>query len=225
VTDSYIDSWNQTANMGQGANFSVRQSDIRSGLVRFELKAVPAGAIVTEATLNLWVAYVSNPSPLSVQIFMLRRPWDEDVVSWLEAETGVSWGKPGADDPVEDREAIPWGEVRVAEERKWASIDITRMVQYWVQHPEENYGLLLRGVGGTSVEYQFASSQWQQAQQRPKLLLTYELVPEAPKLRMVSGRDLLGWLMVIGGTLALLVIFVGRRPAASAAGKDKIVPS
>ena len=221
VTDTYIDAWHQTSNWGQGATFSVRQAGVRNALLRYDLKTVPSEAIVTEATLNLWVAYVSNPSTLSLRAFMLRRPWDEDAATWLEAQPGSAWTKPGADDPLEDREANPMGEAEIAGGSKWISLDVTRMVQYWVQHPEENYGLLLKGVGGTNVEHQFASSQWLQAQQRPKLLVSYELAPEAPKVRAVSVQEWGPWLMVIGGILGLMAIFLGRRLTAYARVQDE----
>ena len=222
VADTYIDSWHQASNMGQGITFSVRQPNIQNALLRYDLSTVPGETVITEATLNLWVTQASNPSSLTLQAFMLRRPWDEDAATWLEAQTGSAWGKPGAEDSVEDREAEPMGEVQISGASKWASIDITRMVQYWVQHPKENYGLLLKGVGGTSVEYQFASSQWLKVQQRPKLLVSYEPERELFERRMVSIQDLAPWLLVVAGTLGLVGIFVGRRLAAYSDVRDKV---
>ena len=209
AADTQLDAWQQEANLGQKATFGVRQNDIRLGLVRFELSGVPAKAIITSASLDLWLYYASNPGSLTLQAYLVRRPWNENTATWLEADTAIPWGGPGASDLLRDRHATPVGEVLLAGgEQRWVTVDVTSAVRHWLEHPEENYGLLLRGEGTTSVEYQFASSQWRQAQQRPKLSLSYEL--ETGAAGVSTGK---GWRWLVGALVlaALLVLLLGRR--------------
>ena len=204
VSDTYLDAWNQTATMGNVATFSVRQNGIRAGLVRFGLDDVPGNAIVIEARLELWAAYSSNPGRINLRAYNMGREWSESTASWIEAESGRPWSAPGADAPGEDRGGELAGTVGHAGAQRWASIDVTKAARQWIENPERNYGVMLKGEGGVSVEYQFASSQFQQSRLRPKLLLVYELEPD---VKAIEGGRETEFLQVLGIATALLVLF------------------
>jgi len=207
VSDTYLDAWNQEAMMGENNRFSVRQGGIRVGLIRYDLSQVPLDATITEATLNLWVTNKSNPSSLSLYAFSLHCPWQEGTATWLRPNSDTLWGAPGTNAPCGDHEDELVGEVSLGGDQEWTSIDITKAVQVWAQHPEENFGLLLIGHGGASVEYQFASSQWKDRHQRPKLLLTYELEPDVSEVAHQKMSDALRRLMLaLGVSFAMLLV-------------------
>jgi len=219
VSDTYLDRWNQSSVMGQNATFSVRQNGIRVGLIRYDLSRVPEDAILLEAKLNLWLAYSSNPGRIVLRAYRLRRPWNESAANWIEADTGEAWASPGAEG-MEDHDPEVVGEAVLEGDQKWISLDISKAVRYWLQHPEKNFGLLLRSEGGVSVEHQFASSQWRQLHQRPKLLLTYELKPKAVGAEELPRMKPLQWLGIGVFVAVLVLLLLGhRRPPAE--GEDK----
>jgi hypothetical protein len=53
------------------------------------------------------------------------------------------------------------------------TFNVTDLVRQWVAHPETNFGILLRGVGTTNLEYTISSSQNWWLSRRPKLLVVY----------------------------------------------------
>ncbi|MFH1085206.1 MAG: DNRLRE domain-containing protein, partial [Chloroflexota bacterium] len=86
---------------------------------------------------------------------------------------------------------------------RWVSLDVREAVAQWLTHPEENHGLLVRGQGGAAVEHAFASAQWEQPAQRPKLVITYELAPER-RLALVERLGPWQWAGLALGPLALV---------------------
>ncbi|MBN1400533.1 MAG: DNRLRE domain-containing protein [Anaerolineae bacterium] len=199
VSDTTLDAWRQMETMGSSSTLSVRQNGTQVALIQYDLGALPQHASVTRAQLSLWVTSSSNPGELLLRAYPLSRPWSEGGANWLETEAGVLWTGPGAED---DRATAPSGEDALSGSGKWITLDVTQAVQHWIQHPQENHGLLLRGEGQASVQHQFASSQWDQAGQRPKLIITYKMEPESgsSKTKMLTP---LHWAGLILGPLAL----------------------
>lgn len=191
--------------MGQNGSLAVRTNDVRTALVRHDIERVPTDVIVTDATLNLWVARGSNPASIALRVYVLQSSWNEGAATWLEADTGVSWADPGANSHGKDLGVEPIAEVILSEAQRWITIDVTEAAQQWATDPESNYGLILKGGGGVSVEYQLASSQAQQRDQRPKLLLTYEIEPKPVEAEAAKAIRLV-WLL--GGALAVLAVLL-----------------
>jgi hypothetical protein len=211
VDDTYLDAWFQTANMGEQSTLNVRQSNIRTPLLRYDLRSIPQDATVSEATLNLWVAESSGVGTICLQVYMMRRPWREDVANWIEADTGMTWAGAGAGGAAQDYEASLVDAVSFEGSQQWVAIDIAPAVQYWVQHPEANYGLVIKGVGATSGESRFASSQWETRQQRPKMLLSYEHKPVRTQMAWLDAlkrMSPLQWLGIITAVAAALLLLV-----------------
>ena len=220
VSDTYLDAWNQESPMGRNGTLIVRQTDVRAALIRYDLERVPTDAIVTDATLNLWVARSSNPASIPLRAYVLQSRWNEDTATWLEADTGVSWAGPGASACGEDLEAEPVAKVVLSEAQKWITIDITGAAGQWVKDPDRNHGLILKGGGGVSVQYQLASSQWRQRDQRPRLLLTYEIEPKRVEAEAAKTMKLIQWLGSALAVLAVLLLFM-TRGRASPAGDER----
>jgi hypothetical protein len=211
TTDTFLDGWSQGAVRGGAATFTVRQGNVRVGLVRFDLDRIPDDASIIEATLKLWTANASNQGQAHLRAFRLLCPWQENQANWLMASQAQAWAAPGAGDAGQDYDGTVVGQAPVWGSRNWVEVDVTSALRHWMAHPDENYGLLLRSEGGVSVEHQFASAQWLEAPQRPKLAIVYE------SGRITTGApgdiSILRWLVVAGAVIALVVLLVaGRRP-------------
>lgn len=106
------------------------------GLLRFDLRGIPEGAIIERATLRLWLASwqrpVGNWDPMDVHVYPIATPWDEETVTWNT--------KPGYDEvPLVNPVAVPPGP------EQWIEFDVTRLVQEWVNGARPNHGFMLLG--------------------------------------------------------------------------------
>ena len=207
--DTFLDSWNQQGNMGQGGTFSVRQSNVRVGLIRFDLSSIPADISIKDATLGLWSATEGGDRPLYLRAYLMQRPWVEGAANWIEAQAGSLWAGPGASGIGVDRLGEPIAELVVDDERPWSDLDLTETVQYWVVNPGDNYGLLLLAEGGVNVEYQFASAQWWDQGSRPKLQVAHQV--GASRAEPGDRGPLWPWLASGGAGLLLLTWQLVRR--------------
>jgi hypothetical protein len=87
---------------------------------------------------------------------------------------------PGANSLGADRAAAPDDTRVVRTLGDWYEFNITAMAAAWVAAPDENYGLVLKGMSGPQVSYDMVSSQFQVAQgafYRPRLILSYSIPP------------------------------------------------
>ena len=122
-------------------------------LLRFGLGAVPQGAKVHSAELQLNLDSVSGDAE-TVNIHRLTRSWTESGVTWESRDGSNGWTVPGGDfDPAVAGSFL-------AESVGFVTADITGLVQQWVSGSSENYGLLLAAAAqsGTKNEKKFTSS-------------------------------------------------------------------
>lgn len=130
-------------------------------LLRFDLSGhVPTNAAVLEASLALnTVAVNSNAVPARISLHRLLRPWGEGgktgnngapatagEATWKARALSESlWSQPGAatpDDFIAGASAMmnveALGEIVFSE-----STNLVLDVQYWIEHPEQNFGWLI----------------------------------------------------------------------------------
>jgi hypothetical protein len=221
-----LDSWNQAQNLSFRGDLIVRQGDVRSGLLRFDLSSVPAGVNLRGATLRLYAERSSNPNPMQVQGYVLRRDWTPAQATWLQAANGALWQAPGANG-TGDRADKPLFDVTVSAAGQWIEADVTEAVRAWLNNPASNRGLLLKGGGEVSVEYYVTGPAWLETSQRPQLVLSWE-VPrglfgsDGAQILETSGRFLQSqvsrperWFELVAivaiGVLVLMIVNLARR--------------
>lgn len=168
VCDTHIDARSPDANYAARRTFDVRSGNLRSALLRFDLGEIPPGAWVQSATLRLHVTASSNPHPLPLELYGLRREWECNTVNWVQP-----WSERGAGDTVADRDPSPASYATLTEVDVWASLDITELAHRWVRDPTENHGLILIGAGDVSVQYHLTSSDYENPNLRPELVVEY----------------------------------------------------
>lgn len=119
----------------------------RHGLIRVDLRDVPAGTDVERAYLWLHTADAGAMSGVEVTARRLSKSWD--VVAGGEAETG-----PG--------EAVPVASVILKGQKEgWVKLDISEAVKVWIADPTANYGVLLHvtSPGGAPITVRMYSSE------------------------------------------------------------------
>ena len=182
VLDAYISrDGDLTTNYGADPLVTVGSNDMRAALLRFDLSRIPPWATVQSAQLSLYTDSAGNGYPMGMGAHRLLRDWTEMGATWMQTEDGVPWASAGANGLGVDRVATTTAAITVSTLGDWYNLNITDMARAWVAAPEQNFGLILKGIGGPQVSYDFVSSQYlgQGAALRPKLTLIYSL-PSGP---------------------------------------------
>lgn len=203
-------------------------STLRRALVRFDLSALPPGAIVQSAsfTLNLTRSRFAGDLPMSLH--RVTAAWNEGPaltptgigepsqpgdVTWLHRNfPSQFWSTPGGDFVAQasaSRIVSSVGGPKVWESTPQLVAD----VQSWVNQPADNHGWILLGFEGSGTSAKgFSTRETALPQERPQLVVQYTL----PAPVEAAGDVPLppwAWLMLGGGLLGL----ARRRWAASAA--------
>ncbi|MBC7224753.1 MAG: DNRLRE domain-containing protein, partial [Anaerolineae bacterium] len=182
MEDTFIDAWSPTSNYGYATYLAARATNIRPALLRFDVSAIPPGSLVDEAKLALYVYDRSNASGLVAQVYGVLRQWTEHQATWQLAAVANPWEVAGCDGPT-DRASIITDQVVWDTIGAWHEFDITPLVQGWVDNPASNYGLIIKPLAGTNVQYNAYSSEYPISDFRPKLTVTYHPPSPAPPAR------------------------------------------
>jgi hypothetical protein len=143
-------------------------------LLRFDLAAIPTGAVVESATLELYLFESGGSQTELVEAFPVTRDWVEGTggtnagASWDLYDGVTSWGTPGGDhlpDAVATFTAGAPG---------WKSMELSAVAQDWVDGTLPNYGLVLASPeSGGNDEKHYYSREHVDPALRPKLTLVY----------------------------------------------------
>jgi hypothetical protein len=171
--DSFISAWSPTANFVYQANLIVKNDGVYSGLLRFDLSSLPPAATINRATLRLYAYYRDREGTFDLQLYRVLRPWADAEASWNQASAVQSWGLPGVNDILTDREAEPLAVLPVSVLNVWYEADVTALLSTWASNPESNRGILLRGLGQLSLMYHFASGNHPITSLHPQLVIDY----------------------------------------------------
>ena len=140
--------------------------------MRFDLAPIPANAIVTEATLELYAVGWSGYD-LPIDTHVILRNVDLCQATWNVAEEGNPWGQPGCNDTATDRHGLPESSLMTHGLGQWYSFDLTAAVQGWRDGSLANNGVLLRAANTISAALRFAAVQNNDLSLRPRLVVTY----------------------------------------------------
>jgi hypothetical protein len=174
VEDAHISAWQPTTNYGGNVTTIVRQGDVRSILLRFDLSALPAGSTIHDARLEMYAVSRSNVGSLNLAAYRVLRPWAEGQTTWNLATTGTSWGLAGCNNTTTDRAAAAENTITISTVNDWHRWSVTQMVRAWVANPANNRGLIIKGSGATSVEYSYVASEyWWANELTPRLVVRY----------------------------------------------------
>jgi Tfp pilus assembly protein PilX len=174
--DTYLYEWKPTWNYGVSGDIWADDRFIDStanGLIRFDLGAVPAGARVTSARLELYQTNTSlSGGPIGV--YRVGNSWDEGtrsgqagISNWAQRDATNTWSSIGG-----DFDATRYAVQTVPASTGWSSWEIGELVGGWVTGKFPNHGLLLRAETSGAAAH-FASSDATDPTLRPKLSITY----------------------------------------------------
>lgn len=137
-------------NLGTGGNQ-------HHSLVQFDVSAIPVNASVTSATFAVYQQWTSQYT--TVNAHQVLEPWAESTVSWANFGDPANWN------------ATPVGSFTTSSSPGYRTIDLTALVQLWVDAGAPNHGLVLEEAPGAS--HTFAASESSSASKQPKLTVCY----------------------------------------------------
>ena len=168
-------------------------SSRRRGLVKFDVAGtLPAGALITDARLQMDALAVEKSTTAVVALRTVTRDWGEGVSSaaapddllgansttddatWIHAKYNyISWSNPGGDFNFFDE--VTKTSVTVAGTYTWGpAAGMLSDVQSWYQNGKNNKGWILLANEDRDIGWKrFASSEHTVAAQRPRLILTF----------------------------------------------------
>ena len=175
VKDSFLNGWSPDTNNGSYTKMWLRSGEWMEPVLRFDLSSIPGNATVKEATLSLYVESSSNDYTVEVRGYRLIREWNESEVTWNKATNGQPWGQPGANEAGTDRAWTHKTQAVHSGTGAWLNLEVRALTQNWVSAPEQNAGIILKGIGSAGVRYDLLSSEFWNVGLRPKLTITYQL--------------------------------------------------
>ncbi|HNX67702.1 MAG TPA: DNRLRE domain-containing protein, partial [Bacteroidales bacterium] len=144
------------------------QTTARS-LLKFDLKSIPAQKRIRRATLSLYsvsLPYIGegHSSLSGPNDFIINRvisEWDEKKVTWNTQPRVTREGEiilPPSGTPDQD----------------YTNIDVTELVQFMIDNPSKNYGIMIRLLNESYYRsVVFGSSDYPNPEKRPKLVIEF----------------------------------------------------
>jgi hypothetical protein len=170
--DTKIRSGSPTTNYGSSTVLEADGSPDDGVLIKWDLSAIPAGSVVSSASITLTV---TNATSHTYEIYSLKRNWVESQATWRSYASGLAWQVAGAQGS-NDRGTTVLGSVTAsATGAKTVSLNASGVaaVQSWVNTPSSNYGIVIQDYAGASDGVDFYSSEDGTAARRPRLTVTY----------------------------------------------------
>ena len=199
--DAYIQV-NQGNPVVQDANFSqsgvllvdawTHLGDLKKSrtLMRWDFSSIPKGSTILSAKLELF--HATTVSTGNSTEAGSNKVWVERIIEDWDGNT-VSWSTQPATTPI-DRKRIKSDSVigqRYLQSN--AKVFIKELIQYFIDHPEENYGLMLRLE--TEEYYRrkaYFSSDYSDSTKHPRLVVTY-CCGTATSPSSSTGKDQVFW--------------------------------
>ena len=190
VADAYIRQFDPDRTLGDygsepslvsGALGSRAQFEVRRTLLRFDLSAIPAGAVVSSAALQVTVVMVPlSPVNSTFDLKRVLQSWSEGGVSWnSRSGAGTPWQVPGAigsADSVGTPSAfVAVGSANFAKYTFSSSAGLVGDVQGWVNNPSSNFGWLLVSEDEVSPETARRFGSRENGTHPPVLTINYSL--------------------------------------------------
>ena len=141
--------------------------NLATAILRFDLAAIPATAVVTSATLEL---YVDGDAGEPVTAYQLLEGWDEATATSNSRMTGVAWLGAGATPPSRGTTAVATLSPSTPNAIASAAVDAA-VVQGWITAPATNHGLAISTTNDDGPR--FGSREKVTAAQRPVLRVAY----------------------------------------------------
>jgi len=174
--DTFIDSGLPDTNYATGVTCQVGErsaaANIYRQLIKFDLSALPADAIISSAVLSLYATLDRSTNARTFRVYRLKRAWVEAEATWNIYSTGNNWSTAGGFH-ADDCEQVEIGS------RAFTATETINVFKDFPLTPTTKAGLdlgngwLIKADTEVDDNYSFASSDNATASNRPKLVIEY----------------------------------------------------
>jgi len=181
-----------------GALGSRAQFEVRRALLRFDVSAIPPGAVVNSATLQMTVVMVPlSPVNSTFDIRRVLQSWTEGGVSWnSRSGAGTPWQVPGvtgsADSVSTPSSFVAVGSANFTAYTFPSSTALLADVQGWVNDASSNFGWLLISENEVSPETARRFGAREDPAHQPVLTINYSLPSLGVTIQPASQTVLAG---------------------------------
>jgi hypothetical protein len=185
TSDTEVDSDNPNGNYGGDNEFYCGRhpgaNQIWVGLLRFDVSAIPPGATVQSASLELW----TGTDPLdngTVQWHRVLESWTEGsgdatgpagVANYSQRIQGTAWKTVGVGTPLSSDTPIEFEGPSRAASTGFTFVLPPSLVQAWVTQPASNFGMSCFVAPGIDSDVDYKAHESSQIDHRPELTVTY----------------------------------------------------
>jgi len=143
-----------------------------SGLIKYDVSAIPQGSRIVCAALSLFAERWSG-APLDVGAYYVQRENSVHEATWTWATSLTRWQQGGCNGP-DDRWQTPESVVRIQSVLTWYHLDLTSVVDGWVNGWLPNNGISLQALSEQDRDtVWFTASDDGTVANRPKLVILY----------------------------------------------------
>ena len=185
-------------------------SEIRRGILQFDLSEIPQGSQIESVQLKLYMNRSASSAVIDIELYEVLKSWGEGTSDGTEGGRGEGRGGDATDgdatwehtvypDQTWDNAGGDFGDVIISTAAvddtsgtyTWESTpELVALVQKWLDSPEENHGLIVRGDEVTSGSAKrFSSRQNDNVDERPVLNVEFsgditstDIDPERPRM-------------------------------------------
>ena len=158
-----------------------KSTSISRDVMMFDLSDYETTDTIDKAILSLYWYYPADKTRTSDTVVEIYRPveWDSKYVSWKNSVSGKAWATAGGS--WYDKNGVSQGTTPYASitfpagkvpDNKYYEFDVTDLVQEYVSGEYDNTGFFLKAKDESGNYIAFYSSDWSNAEQRPKLTIT-----------------------------------------------------
>ncbi len=162
--DAYVTNTQPVANFGDSPLLAVQAGT--TSYIRLNLGVVPANATIAKATLRLYVNAVSAPG--SFDVYEVQTQWAERTINFVGAPQlgpSATGGSPVS--------------ITAATQNQFLLVDITPLVQSWVNGSALNNGIAL-ALTSTAGSFSFDSKESSGTGHYPEIEISYESAASTP---------------------------------------------
>lgn len=187
--DSLIRDLMPDTNVGDWPTMEVQSpyydANADNDIIKFSVRDDIAGSQILSATLYLFAYSVDVANAVTqAGAYRVLQDWEETEVCWNSRKTGTAWNTAGCesgddgqeDDGTADRKATAEDTLADISAAGWCSWDIKDLVQKWVDGTAQEYGVLIKAIGGAKAAH-FRTRESTSATQRPYLEICYRPAP------------------------------------------------